>query len=213
MQAQLSLGASQHQIHLPSAVRAEAIQAWHALRPRGQSSEVCITTPVRSMLIALSPQCNELSPVAVSAAKYLCHYLLGNPAQSLGVYAQQSVSLLGWLFSFGGLQLICSFDVQVYGAIASTLSSMGLSVVLDHAIEENLIHIPVALLHSRSALQLDEALSHCSNDAAQLCGSAILQCNALQSHGWKVRSLPLMPQSPATLSCSLLAHCKLYFNL
>ena len=109
---------------------------------------------------------------------------------------------------FGALQFICSFDTQVYGAIASTLSSMGLSVVLDHAIEENLIHIPVALLHSRSALQLDEAVNPCSNDATQLCGSAILQGNALQNHGWKVGSLLLMPQTPDPSSCSSLARCK-----
>ena len=79
-----------------------------------------------------------------------------------------------------------NIDMQTYREIASILSSMGLSAVLNHAIEDNLIRIPVALLHSRTALQLEDAADCCANDPQKPLGSALLRQNALQRHGWKV---------------------------
>lgn len=74
----------------------------------------------------------------------------------------------------------------MYTQIASTLDSMGLSVVLEHPIEDDLIHIHVALLNSRTALQLEGTADHCTNDQKQLLGSTLLRRCTLEKHGWKV---------------------------
>lgn len=60
--------------------------------------------------------------------------------------------------------------------------------MLNHPIEDGLIHIHVALLHSRTALQLEGPADHCINDRQQLLGSALLRRRTLERHGWKVIS-------------------------
>ena len=94
---------------------------------------------------------------------------------------------------------------QVYGEIASTISSMGLSVARDHAIEEGLVRIPVALLHSHTALQLKEAADHCLYEENQLVGSALLRQIALRKHGWKVAHHSFLGVAlvAISVSCSL----------
>ena len=80
--------------------------------------------------------------------------------------------------------------LQMYTEMASALDSMGLSVVLDHPIEDDLIHVHVALMNSRTALQLEGTADHCTNDQKQMLGSTLLRRCTLERHGWKVSSLP-----------------------
>lgn len=91
--------------------------------------------------------------------------------------------------------LICSLKclrgkLQMYTQIASTLDSMGLSVVLEHPIEDDLIHVHVALMNSRTALQLEGTADRCTNDQKQLLGSTLLRRCTLEKHGWKVGCIP-----------------------